>query len=335
MTSRVVVYGAGEMGKATIDWLNNANIFPEVVLDRNEDLLGEKINDLDIIIPELYSNYKDAIVLVAMSARPFFEIKKYLMKLGATCVYIAGDYISRFFGDYEFANVWKCKENEWKEWPLTIDSISTTNLTMAKGWFIHRNENAYFEGDLYIDREKYFPEFIKRYIKKNDYYVDSSFLSGEFWNKFKTFNQNSKCGLCFNATDEECELYANVQKIELGDKEYSNNVYSFGLMKPYTSTKLWPRIVKPLDSFENIKMNYFRVYSMQRILPILEGARKSIKKNRPIISMNIGHFQSDFFDVPAWLNDNLIDYHYEFRMHSFQGNDCILYAIPFERKLVM
>ena len=59
--------------------------------------------------------------------------------------------------------------------------------------------------------------------------------------------------------------------------------------------------------------------------------QKTIIKYRPIVAVNIGHYEDDFINVPLELKDKLIDYLFFFRMHSFQGNDSIFYAIPKER----
>ena len=70
---------------------------------------------------------------------------------------------------------------------------------------------------------------------------------------------------------------------------------------------------------------------MSQVLPIIEGAKKSIEKYRPIMAINIGHYKNDFLNVPLILKRYLIDYNFFFRIHSYQGNDCIFYAVPKER----
>ena len=66
---------------------------------------------------------------------------------------------------------------------------------------------------------------------------------------------------------------------------------------------------------------------MSEALPIIAGARKVIRKYRPLCAINIGHYESDFVNMRHFLETCYEFYHFRFRMHSFSGNDCILYVM--------
>jgi FkbM family methyltransferase len=66
-------------------------------------------------------------------------------------------------------------------------------------------------------------------------------------------------------------------------------------------------------------------------LKALEGARKTILRNRPILTICIYHTNEDMLSIPEWMADNLTDYKFYCRHHSYYIQDTIMYAIPAER----
>jgi FkbM family methyltransferase len=66
-------------------------------------------------------------------------------------------------------------------------------------------------------------------------------------------------------------------------------------------------------------------------LMALEGARETILRNRPILTVCIYHSDEDMLAIPEWMNKNLSDYRYYCRHHSLYGWDTVMYAIPKER----
>jgi FkbM family methyltransferase len=66
-------------------------------------------------------------------------------------------------------------------------------------------------------------------------------------------------------------------------------------------------------------------------LNALEGAKKTIVRNRPILTICIYHTNEDMLSIPEWMVDNLTDYKFYCRHHSYFIQDTIMYAIPAER----
>lgn len=103
-------------------------------------------------------------------------------------------------------------------------------------------------------------------------------------------------------------------------------------MQPFTQKQMYAVPTKTIDTaMGDTAFDYLRCYSMSETLPVLQGGERSIHKYRPLIAVNIGHYQSDFLQVPPYLIKQCVNYKFYFRMHSYQGNDCILYAVPEEK----
>jgi len=55
------------------------------------------------------------------------------------------------------------------------------------------------------------------------------------------------------------------------------------------------------------------------------------QKYRPKISVSLYHNRDGLWVIPKFCMDNLPDYRFQFRLHSYMGQGAVLYAIPKER----
>lgn len=347
---RIVVYGAGAMGEAVMHLLQHKDIKIEYVLDKSVKTENIFKNDIKLIHPEnIPSEVKgECDFIVAISACPYVEVADYLKKLGVNNIYSAGEYLSEIYCDIQLVNVWTVTKEMYIEAldnvkDLFYDNDSLLCYKMALDWFYLKNEHKDDYAEVTIDRNKYFPDFITSLFKKDEIMLDTSVLSGEYIDKFieKTTPKNIVYGFLLKPNaisladlQSKYSSYTNItiEDHELSDVNGEEEKMRIGIMKPYTEIKSHLVNTRTIDScFENNGFSFLRVYSMSRILPIIEGAEKSIKKYRPIMAINIGHYESDFLNVPLMLKERLVDYNFFFRIHSYQGNDCIFYAVPKER----
>lgn len=65
-------------------------------------------------------------------------------------------------------------------------------------------------------------------------------------------------------------------------------------------------------------------------LETLEGARKTIEKCRPQMAVCIYHKQSDFYEIPLYLNNILDNYHFHLEHYTATPYESVWYAIPDE-----
>lgn len=346
----IIVYGAGSLGKATIKFLNNAYRHVKYIVDRNENLRHTFSDDIEIICPEdlLETDKRECDILVCISAVPYFQVEDYLKDIGCRKVYIGGDYIQSLYSQNLFANIWSLdsanyellKKNDLDNWK---DSDSKLQYKIALEWFYSRDERAVLPQDWNLNREKYFPDFIRALLRNDDIMVDTSILNGEYIDKFLNLTSGfgKVYGFCLNPNVisydhllEKYRIYENVNIFDIEIGEYGNyqSYMKLGLMEPYTEFVDYKCTVRNIDDLFNDKMfSFLRMYSMNPILPIIRGGKECILRYRPLIAANIGHYREDFIKVPQLLASMLKDYRFYFRIHSYQGNDCIMYAIPNER----
>lgn len=66
-------------------------------------------------------------------------------------------------------------------------------------------------------------------------------------------------------------------------------------------------------------------------LPALRGGGGCIKRDRPILAISLYHSPHDVVDIPEYLLNELENYKFIVRHHSFIGSETVLYAIPTEK----
>lgn len=88
----------------------------------------------------------------------------------------------------------------------------------------------------------------------------------------------------------------------------------------------------PLDNCEECREATFIKMDIEGSeLMALQGARNLIRRNRPILTICIYHTDEDMLSILEWMRENLKDYQYYCRHHSYYKEDTIVYAIPAER----
>ena len=66
-------------------------------------------------------------------------------------------------------------------------------------------------------------------------------------------------------------------------------------------------------------------------LDALKGGWSTLREHRPILAATVYHNDDGIWKTPLWMMENLEDYRFLFRIHSWCGTGAVLYAIPAER----
>lgn len=339
----IMIYGAGKMGRAACRLLDG-KFRILAVLDRDARLKYTSIDGrFPVINPEDKSADRTCRIIAAMTACTCASLEKELQKLGYGTVVPAGEFLQEVYAADKicFANLWTLKSEISEEIyrNLFSDELSGLNWGMAYEWFAYGTETAYRIGD----RKKYFPDFLEADIDRCRVMLDTAALNGEYVDIFLEGRQDRTVyAMMLSSSKDEYDVfdarYASKGNVHLFDYEAGESNGTewrtrAGLMEPFTSLNPVMCRTKRIDDMEIPGFDYLRCYSMDRVEPVLKGARTSIKSYRPLIAVNIGHYESDFIRVPILLSNICEDYKFYFRVHSYQGNDCIMYAVPFERKM--
>ena len=123
----------------------------------------------------------------------------------------------------------------------------------------------------------------------------------------------------------------------------NKNILSGSALKEITTKKL--NTLHYSDYEEKINLTSIDIYfKNNNILPpdfiktdiegaemsALKGAKETIEKYRPQLAISIYHSDSDFINIPLYLNKTLQDYTFKLGHYSRDNNETVLYAIPDE-----
>ena len=87
---------------------------------------------------------------------------------------------------------------------------------------------------------------------------------------------------------------------------------------------------RPLDAL-GLSPTFLKLHLEGGELAALKGGRQTLRSNRPIIAATVYHNADGIWKTPLWLMENLPDYRFLFRSHSWCGTGAVVYAIPEER----
>lgn len=204
--------------------------------------------------------------------------------------------------------------------------------------------------------KEYFNSLTIPYLRKNEVFIDCGAYTGDTMDEFAgitknqferivafepdqgNFNQmkaawggddrvvmqqagvwDSNTVLQFNATGDICAKVSEVSNF-VSDKGYSQSG---------RETSIQAVAIDKIDECKDATFIKMDIEGAETFA--LRGARDTIIKNRPILTICLYHTDNDMLCIPEWINENLSDYSIYCRHHSKYVPDTILYAIPSER----
>jgi len=337
------IYGAGQMGLAAIDLLKNKGILISEVIDTNASLLPPYIEGIPVISPDMIEEEKriNNTIIICVAVCSYLEIEKILKSKGFLKIISCHKLIQEIYCNKVLTNLWgfpKDKVGKIEQGLKVVrdflyDDYSKSQFDCAN--FFFNNQYDFPEFMAYAPKEKYYPTEICEVLTENEVILDTFSLDRVYLEKYKTKIGKFAHYYLFGGT-EKCQENDGITEssIELSKHCGEITIERIGIMRPYTKSGLVKIQVDTIDSqMKGKKFTFLRCYSMSPCKAILEGGIKSIKKNRPVIAVNIGHYLEDFVAIPLLLMTELKEYKWIYRQHGYYGNDSILYGLPNERKV--
>ena len=184
---KVVIYGAGNMGRAVWELLCGGC---EVIgfMDGNHALRGNRISGIPVwhpSDPDIAEQLHDAVSLVAMTVRPYSEMREKLLRLGACHIMPAGDYVAAQYPRKEILNTWTFQD--FDDPPPFADEKSVSDYRAACQWFSRR-----LDEDWDLEGSKYFPDFLSAPISRCNVMLDTAALDGGYMESFLQRNTTGR-----------------------------------------------------------------------------------------------------------------------------------------------
>lgn len=344
----IVLYGAGAMGKMAIDLMKTINKSPLYVIDKNK---SGNIDSVKILSPENIpsQDLKEVSFVVCIASANIQPIYDYLETLGCSDV--------RHFYDYSEVELKDLMPNGWAKFELQEedkngiqevlkaleqDKTSVAHYLQFLWWRLRREEVIFPEYPV-LSGAKYFGIPSLPSLSENEVFVDGgahfggtievfvNATKGKFkhiyafepdLNNQKVLKESVAKEILEKTTLFEEALYDECGTINFKDGlGYASKVDKNGNKKVKTVA---------LDSLKEINPTIIKFHIEGDELKALQGAKETIKRNRPIIMVLADHSEDGLYNIAKFLIQ-LENYKIYFNLHDYCGNSAVFYAYPKER----
>lgn len=349
----LALYGAGELGHMAKEYFDKLGIKIEYVVDIRADYWRKDDNweGTQIVFPEEISldQKKNHLLAVCIATIPFTPLSDNLYRQGWNHVVPFYDITEAYRNLHPLSNGWFAKpfdsndiDNISKVLEIWGDDISRAHHLQFIAWRLIREEWV-FEKALVNTENRYFIPKIIDAFSDNDSFADVGAHYGNVTLRFMDVTKGNFEMICMIEPDPT-NLKMLRSQLAKFDQDIRRKIQVF----PYVVGKKKEKklfyeglgYVSQLSDIGNTQMNvttiddmdispsYIKIHLEGGELTALQGAKDTILKHRPIISVTSYHNDEGIYKLPMWLMMHLNDYQYFMRLHSWCGTGAVVYAIP-------
>nr|VFJ64747.1 MAG: methyltransferase, FkbM family [Candidatus Kentron sp. FW] len=348
----LALYGAGNLGRMAREYFHRLGVPVEFFVDAN----AARLRDdpcwacVRLFSPEEVSLDTRASLLLAVcvATSPYVELARRLREAGWNDVVPFYDIAESFRHRHPLSNGWFAP-------PLTPSEITRVE-TVLDTWFddtsrAHhlqfiawrrlRQEWLFDTAPITLDDRFFIPEVMVA-LTDNESFADVGAHVGSVTRRF--INATAGCfrhiwaiepdaknlaDLNAAVAKEEPEVGRRVEVIPavmasdshgrkfLDGLGYASQCCDLGTLLPS----------RTLDEL-GLVPTYIKLHLEGAELDVLRGAIATITHHRPIIAATCYHNADGLYALPSWLMDNLYEYHFYFRKHSWCGTGSVVYCLP-------
>jgi len=356
---RMVLFGAGGLGRMTIKKLRAVGVRPLVLADNNSDLWGTNIDNVPVCEPakaaELYGDEAVFVITIwgSQATDRMSDRVRQLLDLGCKCVVPAG---------FLF---WKFPEVFLPYFPLDLPHkvLSSTPAIVAafnlfQDEFSREEFVAQVSFRLLLDYDgltysrgckHYFPgELVE--LRDDEVLVDCGAFDGDSVDEFVRRKGDMFHSLIAFEPDP-----ANAGKLRDRVNRYPHTIREKVLTFPNAvgaRTEIVSfsgsgtdqsrvgqgansvQCVTLDDALQGVQPSLMKFDIEGAELDALVGARNTISRCRPVLAVSAYHLQDHLWRVPLKLAEVCENYRFYLRPHGSEGWDLACYAVPDERTIL-
>lgn len=341
---RLVLYGAGSLGKMAVDIMKHTDRYPVYIVDKMAqgqigNLVIRRLNELSEDIKE------NALFLVTICTVPFNSVKEELISDGIRHIMPFYTYAYRVFPRW-LSNGWFVSQitPEIKNKILIISGLlahDTYSLHhyMQFCWWKLRGREMVYEDCPVLSGRKYFAAPCMPDMGSGEFLIDCGCHVGI---TIKQFMQAAK-GKFRGVLAFEPDLY-NLEKAKknIADSRVTFDKRAVAMVTGTSGfmpelgfasklEKQGKQTVRTVALDElNISPTIIKIHVEGSEYEVMKGAVNTIKRCRPILMVFADHTVEGLYEIPAFVQE-LKSYHLFFYLHDYCGNSAVFYMIPDER----
>lgn len=341
-----IIYGAGYNGKLLFEMLQEKNISVEAFYDDDVCRQGSIYCGKNIITQQQLLSYNTLDVNIIISSMYIGQILLKIERLGLVHVYtVIEKLLEKDTLDFQFE---KYKNNK----PILnkLDKlIQCSNDQLTKRYFdtirktINSGKAIRDIVDLYQGEKQYFLDTFKGKLD-GLVFLDAGAYTGDTVRELLSEKIDVKKIYCFEADKENfiklekfCnenlpyERYSCINAALWDEKKYlAMKFNNYNARVDEEGTELTVKTVTIDDFFSEEHVNFVKMDIEGAEKRALKGGMKTIKRDRPIMAISIYHGVEDIVDIPIMLMEELENYDFLVRHHSYTYSETVLYCIPQE-----
>jgi len=351
----VLIYGAGQMGAESSKYLLASGIPVYAFLDKNPVMVGKRINNLPVIHPDQITQEQkqNALFAIGVIKCSYNSIVKYLQSLGCQNICYVGHLVDSVHPRASIANVWYFDNMTTQERDTLVrtfktlhDDTSRAALLQLLSWIklgVERDDLP----PVSSPEDKYFIPELTSKLTQHEVFIDCGAFNGSTIGRIdKRTNGHYEAIHAFEPEPSNYQLLLQARDANpnrdkiftypfgLGREDGNRNfTVGLGLTSRYSGTD--PGIPIPMRRLDGVMKNtaytVLKVYGLGIGWEVLEGSQATLRKYRPMITINIHHSRADMVGIPQFMMTQLTHYRLFLRLHGYCGTEAVMYAIPEER----
>ncbi|MEM1047520.1 MAG: FkbM family methyltransferase [Pseudomonadota bacterium] len=355
---RVVLHGAGAMGRLACSVLAHLGIRVDCMMDRAAKP-GQTIPpNLEVVRPDdpiLATKRAETIVLVTTVSAPFEAVRDELHAIGWQNVHPFYDYANQFVDRHPLNNGWFAPARTDGD-RLAIsrilgalaDDVSRAHYIQFLAWRLLREDWIFQNAPIVAETRFFIPE-IRSFLEARDLcFVDAGAYDGRVLQQLLAITEGHiEQALLFEPDPDNRALLHTYLDTVPADMRERTKVYPFALgnrtgRQPFAAGYgLMSRICREgeteiasasvdvvcLDDLD-LTVSFAKFHLEGAEYDALEGAKATIRRQRPVIAATVYHNADGLFRTLTHLLDQAADYALYFRLHSWCGTGATVYGIP-------
>lgn len=350
----LALYGAGDMGRMARTHLEHIGVPITFVVDQQADRLREMPDwqGVTLLTPDSVpeSAKRDMLLAVCVATAPYAPLEASLSAAGWAD-------IVPFYDIAEACRDRHPLSNGWIAPPITPadeagiaaaldrwdDDISRAHHLQFLAWRRLRAEWRFDGAPVTLDDRYFIPE-LRRLLTATEGFADIGAYHGGVIRRFLEIT-GGRCGRLW-AVEPDLANLAHLRLALAGlPQELSVEIipavvaaqagqarFAGGLGYAAQISEVG-RADMPVTTIDRLGLSpsFLKLHLEGGELAALQGATKTLKRCRPLVTLTSYHNDLGLWRLPLWLSEALPDYRLLMRLHSYVGTGAVIYAIPEER----
>jgi len=345
----IVLYGAGDMGKMAYEYFKIININIEFVIDKQADkfktdLFWSNTRIIDPIEGQAFID-KDFLLVVCVALSPYEEIQSYLNEMGWKDIVPLYDICEAYKEIHPLSNGWFANNLNSQDYEQMRNSLSMWQDDISRAHYIqfyawHKlREDWIFEKAPIINNRYFIPEVLG-ILNSNESFLDIGAHHGQVIRKFFDLKDGLyKEIVAIEADSNNCEVLrknltsygiinnVHIKEMVLSDKRIKKPfLEGLGYSSQFSQSSKNLKETILLDDLD-LKPTFIKMHLEGYELEVLKGALNTIVMNNPILAITVYHNTLGLWEIFNWLKDNLKNYRFYLRLHSWVGTGLVVYCL--------